>query len=65
MSAEPEKAQLARRFSFPDWPEVLAHAALSPAHRESYAITLRWYLSFCRRGRVPVDPHPEPIADRQ
>jgi hypothetical protein len=57
MSARPEKAQLARRFCFPDWPEVLARASLCPAHRESYAITLRWYLSFCERGRVPVDPH--------
>jgi integron integrase len=55
MTAQPENAQPEGRFSFPDWPEVLAHAALSPTHREGYAITLRWYLSFCRRGRVPVD----------
>jgi hypothetical protein len=55
MTAQPENAQPEGRFSFPDWPQVLAQAPLSPAHRESYAITLRWYLSFCRRGRVPVD----------
>jgi len=55
MTARPENAQPDRRLHFSEWPEVLARAPLSPAHREGYAITLRWYLSFCRRGRVPVD----------
>ena len=55
MTAPSENPQPERRFFFPDWTKALAQAPLSPAHRESYAITLRWYLSFCRRGRVPVD----------
>jgi hypothetical protein len=50
MSARPEKAQLARRFSLPDWPEVLGRAALSLAHRESYAVTLGWYGGWTARS---------------
>jgi len=57
MSAEPEKAQLARRFSFPDWPEVLAQAPLSPAHRQGYGITLRWYGDRPSKEVGEAEPH--------
>ena len=39
---------------FPRWPEVLGQAALSEPRKQSYAITLRWYLAFCRRDRAEV-----------
>jgi hypothetical protein len=39
---------------FPDWPEVLARAGLSDRCKRSFEITIRWYLSFCRRARVEV-----------
>ena len=55
MSASPQKAQPDSKLDFRDWPEVLATAVLPDRIRESYAITLRWYLSWCRRGRVAVD----------
>jgi hypothetical protein len=43
-----------RGFHFPEWPEVLARAPLSPARRESYAITLRRY-----RDRPPKEVREE------
>ncbi len=39
---------------FPDWPEVLAASELDAAQQDATAITVRWYLSFCRRSRVAV-----------
>jgi len=39
---------------FPDWPVVLAAAPLGVEQRQAYAVTLRWYLSFCKRSRVAV-----------
>jgi len=36
---------------FPDWAQWLERAELSDRQRQSWAITVRWYLSFCRRGR--------------
>ncbi|MCL5098162.1 MAG: hypothetical protein M1608_11675 [Candidatus Omnitrophica bacterium] len=39
---------------FPDWPAALAAAPLRPEERERHAVTLRWYLNFCRRSRPPV-----------
>ncbi len=39
---------------FPDWPEWLANADLPERHKSSFAITLHWYLNFCRRGRGEV-----------
>ena len=55
MSASPEKAQPRTGLDFPEWPEVLAAAPLPERTRASYAITVRWYLSWCRRGRVGAD----------
>ena len=43
-----------RRIEFPDWAEVLSHAALSQRAKHSFEITIRWYLSFCRRARAEV-----------
>jgi len=39
---------------FPDWLEALAQSPMSDRQRRSHEITLRWYLSFCRRGRSAV-----------
>lgn len=39
---------------FPQWKEVLATAGLPQRQRRSFEITIRWYLSFCRRGRADV-----------
>jgi len=40
---------------FPDWPQWLERAEFSERQRQSWAITVRWYLSFCRRGRGGVN----------
>ena len=42
---------------FPQWAEVLAASPLSARDKRSFAITIRWYLGFCRRGRGGVN-HP-------
>lgn len=42
-------------FDFSHWSEQLAQVPLSERHRQSYLITIRWYLSFCRRSRARVD----------
>jgi len=42
-------------FDFSHWPERLAQAPLSDRNKHSFAITIRWYLSFCRRGRGEVN----------
>jgi len=44
-----------KEIHFPDWPQRLAQAALPEGQKQSFAITLRWYLSFCRRGRGGVN----------
>ena len=44
-----------RQIHFPDWPRRLAGAPLDARQKESFGITLRWFLNFCRRGRVGVD----------
>ena len=49
------KAKLSARLHFADWESVLGQSGLSPKRRESMAITIRWYLSWARRGRVAVD----------
>jgi integron integrase len=43
-----------QRIHFPDWREVLAQADLPDRVKQSFEITVRWYLSFCRRGRADV-----------
>jgi integron integrase len=40
---------------FPDWPAHLAQAPLTDRQQHSFAITIRWYLGFCRRGRGGVN----------
>ena len=42
---------------FPEWPSVLAQADLPNPAKHSFAITIRWYLSFCQRGRAEVSFH--------
>ena len=37
---------------FPDWPEALARAQLPAGLQHSFEITIRWYLSFYKRGRA-------------
>lgn len=63
-----------RRIEFPSWPEVLRQSELSERSKHSFEITIRWYLSFCRRARTEVtvqsardfiawadqEKHPEP-----
>jgi hypothetical protein len=44
-----------RTIHFPDWPQVLSASALPGQVKHFYEITIRWYLSFCRRGRAAVD----------
>lgn len=39
---------------FEDWVGELAQSQLPERQKRSWEITLRWYLSFCRRGRVGV-----------
>src|SRR5512141_2983507 len=43
-----------QRIDFPEWQEVLAQAELPERRKRSFEITIRWYLSFCRRGRAEV-----------
>jgi integron integrase len=44
-----------KEIDFPGWPQRLAHAALPDRQKQSFAVTLRWYLSFCRRSRGGVN----------
>jgi integron integrase len=54
-SEAPAKPRFANRLHFPDW-EPFLKASDVPAYRqESMAITIRWYLSWAKRARVPVD----------
>ncbi len=43
-----------KELNFPDWREALAGVRLPEPQRNSYAITIGWFLSFCRRGRAEV-----------
>jgi hypothetical protein len=43
-----------RRMEFPEWPEALAQAQIPERLKHSFEITIRWYLSFCQRGRGEV-----------
>jgi integron integrase len=49
------KLSVGARLHFADWESALCQSGLPPRRRESMAITIRWYLSWARRGRVPVD----------
>ena len=48
----PTNAQLDEPLWFPTWPDRLAESELEELRRESFGITIRWYLSFCKRSRV-------------
>jgi integron integrase len=43
-----------KAFDFSHWPERLAQAPLPERNKHSFAITIRWFLSFCRRGRGEI-----------
>ncbi|HKK17731.1 MAG TPA: hypothetical protein VJ952_03535, partial [Opitutales bacterium] len=44
-----------RAINFPDWQDVLeCDMALQESDRNSYKITIRWFLSYCRRVRRPA-----------
>jgi hypothetical protein len=43
-----------KALNFPDWREALANFQLPEQRRNSFAITIGWFLSFCRRGRGAV-----------
>src|SRR4029079_4205107 len=53
---DPQKRkESVRTIHFPNWPQVLSASPLPGRAKHSYEITIRWYLSFCRRGRAQVD----------
>ncbi|MEM0966841.1 MAG: integron integrase [Verrucomicrobiota bacterium] len=37
---------------FPRWAEVLSGCDLAPSEKEGFAVTIRWYLSWCHRRAV-------------
>ena len=39
---------------FPEWPDVLNQSPIPERLKQSFEITLRWFLSFCRRARASV-----------
>ncbi|MGP8054817.1 MAG: integron integrase [Limisphaerales bacterium] len=43
-----------QEIQFKEWAEALARMDLPQRQKESWTITLRWYLSFCRRSRAGV-----------
>jgi integrase len=43
-----------KKLHFPDWEEVLEQGELPRRLKISFRITIRWYLSFCRRARAEV-----------
>jgi hypothetical protein len=43
-----------REIHFGRWAEVLAQTKLPERQKQSLTVTIRWYLSFCRRGRAGV-----------
>ena len=42
------------RINFPEWPQALRQAEVPERQKRSFEITIRWYLSFCRRARADV-----------
>jgi len=50
-----------RTIHFPNWPEMLSASQLPGRQKHSFEITIRWYLSFCRRARV--EAHVESARD--
>jgi hypothetical protein len=44
-----------RQIDFGQWAQVLAAADLPQRQNESWAITIKWYLGFCRRSRAGVN----------
>ncbi len=40
---------------FPNWDAVLARTELPERLKRTFGITIRWYLSFCRRSRAGVN----------
>ena len=54
VAIEPAKPTRMKSIHFPDWAERLAAAPLADRQKQSFAITPRWYLSFCRRSRGEV-----------
>ena len=54
MPAPSEKAKPAGTLQFPTWTGVLSASDVPARRKESHAITIRWFLGWCRRGRVPV-----------
>lgn len=47
--------KLTSRVHFHDWDDVLQASDLPHHRKESWGITIRWYLSWAKRARVPVD----------
>jgi hypothetical protein len=43
-----------REIRFHQWEEVLQHSSLPESQKQSWTITIRWFLSFCRRGRAGI-----------
>jgi len=41
--------------NFTQWWDVLSHSRLPETRRKSFATTIRWYLSFCKRGGERVN----------
>lgn len=48
-------AKPSRNLWFPDWPRELQESEFSEVTKESYAVTLRWYMSFCKRSRAGIN----------
>ncbi len=44
-----------RTISFPNWENQLAASAASKDEKQSFAITIRWYLSHCQRQHCTTD----------
>ena len=41
-----------RIVKFPRWAEVLAESGMASKQRESFKVTIRWYLGWCARNSV-------------
>ena len=52
---EPAKPTRMKEIDFSGWPQRLTQAPLPDREKQSFAVTLRWYLSFCRRSRGGVN----------
>ena len=49
-----KRKELMQTIDFPQCWEVLTQAQLPARLKHSFQITIRWYLSFCKRGRAAV-----------